>query len=67
MPMNKQEAYRNSDRLKQKRNSSRNIIIRTRNALNKDRMLKALREKGQVTCKDRHNRITTETMNARRS
>jgi hypothetical protein len=55
-----QEAYRNPNRLEQKRNSSRNIIIRTTNALNKDRILKAVREKGQVTYKGRPIRITPE-------
>ena len=71
MPMNIQEAYRTPNRLDQKRNSSRHIIIRTTNALNKDRILKAVREKGQVTYKGRPIRITPdfspETMKARRS
>ena len=58
MPMNIQEAYRTSNRLDQKRNSSRHIIIRTKNALNKDRILKAVREKGQVTYKGRPIRIS---------
>jgi hypothetical protein len=49
--MNIQEAYRTPNKLDQKRHSSRHIIIRTTNALNKDRILKALREKGQVTYK----------------
>jgi uncharacterized protein with gpF-like domain len=53
MPMKIQEAYRTPNRLNQKRNSSRHIIIRTTNALNKNRILKALREKGQVTYKGR--------------
>ena len=43
MPMNIQEAYRTPNRLDQKRNSPRHIIIRTTNALNKDRILKAVR------------------------
>ena len=68
MPMNIQEASRTPNRLDQKRNSSRHIIIRTTNALNKDRILKAVREKGQVTCKGRPTRITPdfspETMKA---
>ena len=51
--MNIQEVYRTPNRLYQKRNSSRYIIIRTTNALNKDKMLKAAREKGQVTYKGR--------------
>ena len=51
MPVNIQEAYRIPNRLDQKRNSSRHIVIRTTNALNKERILKAVREKGQVTYK----------------
>jgi hypothetical protein len=49
MPMNIQEVYRTPNRLAQKRNSSQQIIIRATNALNGDRILKAVREKGQVT------------------
>jgi hypothetical protein len=60
MPMNIQEAYRTPNRLHQKRNSSQHIIIRTTNALNNDRILKALRGKGQVTYKGRPIRITTD-------
>jgi hypothetical protein len=41
MPMNIQETYR----LDQNINSSQNIIIRTIDALNKDRILKAVRKK----------------------
>jgi hypothetical protein len=71
MPMNIQEAYRIANRLDQKRNSSRHIIIRTTNILNKDRILKTVREKGQVTYKGKSIRITPdfspETMKARRS
>jgi hypothetical protein len=71
MPMNIQEAYRTPNRLDQKINSSCHIIKITKNALNKDRILKALREKGQVTYKGSPIRITPdfspETMKARRS
>jgi response regulator RpfG family c-di-GMP phosphodiesterase len=56
--MNTQEAYRIPNRLKQKSKSSRHLIIRTTNALNKDRILKAVREKGQVTYEGRPIRIT---------
>jgi hypothetical protein len=45
MPMNIQEAYRTPKRLDQQRNFSRHIIIRTTNALNKDRILKEVRGK----------------------
>jgi hypothetical protein len=47
MPMNIQEVYRTLNRLDQKRNSSCHIIVKTPNALNKERILKAVREKGQ--------------------
>jgi hypothetical protein len=71
MPMNIQEAYRTPNRLDQIRNSSGHIIIRTTNALNKDRILKAVKDKGQVTYKGKPIRITPdfspETMKARRS
>jgi hypothetical protein len=70
MPMNIQEAYRAPIRLDHKRNSSRHLLIRTTNALNKDRIVKEVREKGQVTYKGKPIRITpdfsTETMKARR-
>jgi hypothetical protein len=48
-----QEAYRTPNRLDQKRNSSCYSIIKTQNAQNKERVLKAEREKGQVTYKGR--------------
>jgi hypothetical protein len=71
MSMNIQEACRTPNRLDQRRYSSQNIIIRTTNALNKDRILKAVRKKGQVTYKGRPIRITPdfspETMKARKS
>jgi hypothetical protein len=71
MPMNIQEAYRTTNRLNQKRNSSCHIIVKTPNAQNKERILKAVREKGQVTYKGRPIRIipdfSPETIKARRS
>jgi hypothetical protein len=48
-----QEAYRTLNRLDQKRNSLQHIIIRTTNAVSKDRILKVVREKDQVTYKGR--------------
>jgi hypothetical protein len=69
--MNIQEAYKTPNRLDQKRNSSQHIIIRTTNAPNEDRILKAVRKKGQVTYKGKLIRITPyfspETMKAKRS
>ena len=60
MPMNIQEAYRTTNRLDQKRNFSCHIIIKTPNALNKERILKAVSEKGQVSYKSRPIRITPD-------
>jgi hypothetical protein len=69
--MNIQEAYRTPNRLDQKRNSFCHIIITTPNALNKERILKAVREKCQVTYRGRPIRITSdlspEAIKARRS
>jgi hypothetical protein len=69
--MNIQEEYRNPNILDQRRNSSRHIIIRTTNAINKDRILKAVKEKHQVIYKGRPIRITPdfslESIKARRS
>jgi hypothetical protein len=48
MSLNVQEAYRSPNRLDQKTNSSYHIIIKTPNAQNKERILKAVREKYQV-------------------
>jgi hypothetical protein len=58
LPINIQEAYRTTNRWDLKRNSSHHIIIKTPNAQNKERILKAVREKGQVTYKGRFIRIT---------
>jgi hypothetical protein len=43
--MNIQEAYRTPNSLDQRRNSSCHIIEKTPNAENKERLLKAVREK----------------------
>ena len=71
MPMSIQEVYITPNRLDQNRNSSHHIIIKTPNALNKERILKTERGKGQVTYKGRPIRITAdfspEIMKARRS
>jgi hypothetical protein len=71
MHINIEEAYRTPNRLDQKRNSSCHLIIKTPNTLNKERILKALREKVQVTYKGKSIRIipdfSSETTKARRS
>ena len=53
MPINIKEGYRTPNRLDQKRNSSLHIIVKTPNAQNKERILKAARERGQVRHKGR--------------
>jgi hypothetical protein len=58
MPRNVQEAYRTPNRWNQKRNSCHNKIIKTPNAQNIERILKVVRDKGHVTYKSRHFRIT---------
>jgi hypothetical protein len=58
--MDIQEAFRTSNSLDQKRISSHHIIIKTPNARNKERVLKAGREKSQGTCKGRPIRITPD-------
>ena len=45
MPMNIHEADRTPNRLDQKRNFSHRIIVKKPNAQNKERILKAVREK----------------------
>ena len=70
MPMNIQEAFRTPNRLDQNRKSS--LAHNNQNTkFTKQRILKAVREKGQVTYKGRLIRITSdfspETMKARRS
>jgi hypothetical protein len=71
IPMNIQEAYRTPNSLDQKRNYPHHIIIKTPNAQNKERILKAVREKGQIKYEDRPIRIipnfSKETLKARRS
>jgi hypothetical protein len=60
MTMSIQEDYKTLNRVAQKRKFSHHIIIKTTNALNKDRILKAVREKDQVTYKGRPIRITPD-------
>jgi zona occludens toxin (predicted ATPase) len=71
MAIKVQEAYRTQNKWNQKRKPSCHIIIKTLNIQNKERILKAAREKGQVTYKGRPIRIilvfSTETMKARKA
>jgi len=71
MPINIQEAYRTPNRLDKKRNSSHHVIVKTPKAQNEERILKTVREKGQVTYKDRPTRMKTDfspdVMKTRRS
>jgi len=58
MPINIKETYRTLNRLDQKRNASHHIIVKTPNAQNKERILKAVSEKGHITYKGRPIRFT---------
>ena len=66
-----QKACRTPNKLDQKKKSPHHIIIETLNIQNKERILKAAKENGQVTYKGKPIRITPdfsiETMKARRS
>ncbi|ERE70281.1 LINE-1 type transposase domain-containing protein 1 [Cricetulus griseus] len=59
MPMKIQEAYRTPNRLNQKR-SPCHIIIKTPNIQNKEKILRAAKEKDQVTYKGKPIRITPD-------
>lgn len=71
MPKYIQETYRTPNRLDQKRKSSCHIITKTLNVQNKERIVNATRENGQVTYKGRPIRITpdfsTETLKPKRA
>ena len=70
MPLKIQEVYRTPNRLDQKK-SPHHIIIKTLNIQNKERILKAAREKEQVAYKGRPIRNTPdfsmETLKSRRA
>jgi hypothetical protein len=58
LPIQVQEAYRTPNRLNQNRTSPRHIIIKTISPENRERILKAVREKNQVTYKSKTIKIT---------
>jgi hypothetical protein len=64
-----QEAYRTPNHQQQKRNTPRHIIIKTLSTQNKEIILKAAKEKRQVTYKGKPIRITadfsTQALNAK--
>jgi hypothetical protein len=66
-----QETSRTPNRLDQNRTSPRHIIIKTTSTKNRERILKAVREKKQITYKDKPIKITadfsTETLKARKA
>ena len=60
IPMKVQEAYRTPNRLDQKKTSPRHIIINTQSIQTKERILRAAKEKGQVTYKGKPIRLTLD-------
>ena len=68
MAIKVQEAYRTPNKWEQKRKSSHHLILKTLNAQNKERILKAARENVQVIYKNLSElHFSTETMKARRA
>jgi hypothetical protein len=71
MPIQVQEASRTPNRPDQNRATLQNIIIKTTNTETRERILKAVREKKQITYKGKSIKITadfsTETLKARRA
>jgi hypothetical protein len=71
MPIQVQEASRTPNRLYQNRTSSQHIIIKTTSTENRERILKAVREKKQTTYKGKPIKIiaefSTETLKAKRA
>jgi hypothetical protein len=71
MPIQVQEASRTPNRLDQNRTTPLHIIIKTTSTENRERILKAVREKRQTTYKDKPLKITadfsTETLKAQQA
>jgi hypothetical protein len=71
MPIQVQEASKTPNRLDQKRTTPQYIIIKTISTENRERILKAKKEKKQITYKGKPIKITedfsTETLKARRA
>jgi hypothetical protein len=69
LPSQVQEVSRTPNRLDQNRTSPWHIIIKTNSTENRKRILKAVREKNQITYKGKPIKITgdfsTETLNTR--
>jgi hypothetical protein len=63
LPFQVQEIFRTTDRLDQNRTSPWHIITKTTSTENRERILKSIREKNQVTYKGKL--IKTETLKAR--
>jgi hypothetical protein len=69
-PIQLQEAYKTPNRHKPKYNLSTAVIVKTDGVENKERILRAVREKKQITYKSKPIQITdfsTETMKERRA
>jgi hypothetical protein len=71
MPIQVQETSRTPNRLDQNRSIPWHIITKTTSTENRERILKPVREKKQITCKGKSIKITTdfsmETLKARRA
>jgi hypothetical protein len=69
LPIQVQEASRTTNTLYQNRTSPWHVIIKTTSTENREKILKVVREKKQITCKGKPIKITahfsTETLKAR--
>jgi hypothetical protein len=71
MPSQVQEASRTPNKLDQNRTTSQHIIIKATSTENSKRILKVVRQKKEITCKDKPMKIradfSMETLKARRA
>jgi hypothetical protein len=71
LPIQIEEASRLPNRLDQNRTSPQHIIVKRTSTEHRERILKAIREKKQITCKDKPIKITAdfsmEILKARRT
>jgi hypothetical protein len=71
MPIQVQEASRTPNRHDQNRTTSQHILIKTTNTENRERILKAVREKKQITYKKKtyqnHSRLLNRKIKSKKS
>jgi phosphopantetheine adenylyltransferase len=66
MPIQIQKASRTSNRVEQNRTTPQHIIIKTMSTENRERLLRAVREKNQITYED-HSRFLNRNLKSKKS